>query len=153
MMMEPYILGIHNEPLSTMLLTAGEVLHFDTFCFGLFIPGHSEKMHPDKGLPFDNQKTTYVFQTSLDMCIHVGILNGSMELVRDRSLCLYEFPKPEYKSQVDTNLYLPLRILDAVPDLSGWVRLTAEYTYDRSDFILETLADESTFTSYKYQSS
>lgn len=131
-----------TEPAYAMLELAGEVIRFSEDVTMRVIPGHYENNMPDGGIVFDQQRHKFIFQTTVAECVQAGLLTTSFELIQSAAVCLYEFPVYTQDSEgtASSPVYYPIRILEALPDFSGWVRLVAEHTYDRTEYITTTLA-------------
>lgn len=134
---------LYPEPSEDLLQRAGEVVHSSDLCGMLVIVGHNTKLTPDGGLPFDRIAQKLSLFTTVDRCISIGLLNNFFELQTEKTLILYEVPRHR-GSFLDT-IFIPLRILEASPDLTGWVNISVELTYDRTPFIESALEGQNTY--------
>jgi len=111
-----------NEPYELILTAEGELLEFSPMCFCRVIPGNDLKMVSDFGNVFDKQEVKYTFFSAIAEFQSVGLLINGIELNRGRVICEYEIPL--------TSVVIRLRILEILPDFTGWARLVCEIVYD-----------------------
>lgn len=112
------------EDTAVLLEALGETLAgSDRTTIALAIPGNDLKTGADFGSPFNHQEAKHTFQTTVAEAIKLGVLNEVAELRAEEFRTLY-YTMP------NTDIEHKLLVLDAIPDLTGWVKLDVKVVYN-----------------------